>query len=354
MASENRSISLNLSIIDTILFNDATRIPADTKLVQLSTSSSYVSIIRPTSNATNLANFLVSIIRHRFDLQQGNVLGSTKLYRGQASAVVGGIAKGWKPRSLWVNVRSYQFFSRHKVRDSIKRWASRSKVGRKPLQQRAFLFENRRGRRWKGARRVPTYTRPEEEAVEEKEREKEKEEGERGRGRERKREREKGRKRSRPIRTPNQGDTRLIRRSQLVEAVQTGIHIRYGLGYRYSPVHPHPLHRLPDTDTNVPTVDRSRPIYAPFAFDSLQFRFLTNTVLADRGHCHITNTPVMRPVYAWLMFENVHTRVPGSITLEISRAGELIRSPVPFLVPRSKSRGKGDISLLTSILQIVF
>lgn len=49
--------------------------------------------------------------------------------------------------------------------------------------------------------------------------------GERGSGR------EKGRKRSRPIRTPNRRDTRLIRRSQLVEAVQTGIHIRYGLGY---------------------------------------------------------------------------------------------------------------------------
>lgn len=42
---------------------------------------------------------------------------------------------------------------------------------------------------------------------------------------------EKGRKRSRPIRTPKRRDTRLIRRSQLVEAVQTGIHIRYGLGY---------------------------------------------------------------------------------------------------------------------------
>lgn len=65
--------------------------------------------------------------------------------------------------------------------------------------------------------------------------------------------REKGRKRSRPIRTPNRRDTRLIRRSQLVEAVQTGIHIRYGLGYGCSPVHPHPLRRLPDTDTNART-----------------------------------------------------------------------------------------------------
>lgn len=35
---------------------------------------------------------------------------------------------------------------------------------------------------------------------------------------------------SRPIRAPRQGNLCLIRRSQLVEAVRTGIHIRYGLG----------------------------------------------------------------------------------------------------------------------------
>lgn len=269
-----------------------------------------------------------------------------------ANCGVRGIVKGWKLRSLWVNVRSYQFFSRHKVRDSIKRRAPRSKVGRKPLQQRAFLFQNRRGRRWKGARRIPTCTRPEEEAVEERERKKEKEEGERGRGRERKREREKGRKRSRPIRTPNQGDTRLIRRSQLVEAVQTGIHIRYGLGYRYSPVHPHPLHRLPDTDTNVPTVDRSRPIYAPFAFDSLRSRFPTNTMLADRRYCHSFVSNDRQYACHRTGLRVTDTRKRAYACAWIDHAWNFSRSPVPFLIPRFKSLGKGISPCLHRLYRI--
>lgn len=58
------------------------------------------------------------------------------------------------------------------------------------------------------------------------------EERRKGGGEERRSEkkREKKRGESRPIRAPRQGDLCLIRRSRLAEAVQTGIHIRYGPG----------------------------------------------------------------------------------------------------------------------------
>lgn len=58
----------------------------------------------------------------------------------------------------------------------------------------------------------------------------EREEERRGEERRSEKKREKKRGESRPIRAPRQGDLCLIRRSRLAEAVQTGIHIRYGPG----------------------------------------------------------------------------------------------------------------------------